>query len=223
MFAVIRTGGKQYRVTENDRLEVEKLPAGPGETVRIDDVLMIGGGDAGVRVGAPVLDAAAVFAEVVEHKRDAKVLVFKKRRRKNSRRLRGHRQSLTVLRITGISATGEAPVAEMVAVEPVTALSAEPEAPATDLAEEPGTGTSAPESAIVGDAAGLESTAETAAGSATEGEVAAATDVGTAGAAGEESAAAQPPPDAESPRGPAAEEPGDTPAADPGAPPGKRE
>ncbi len=140
MFAVIRTGGKQYRVTENDRLVVEKLTAAPGDTVRLGDVLMVGGDQAAPRIGSPVLGSASVFAEVLEHKRDAKVLVFKKRRRKNSRRLRGHRQNLTVLRVTGISESGEEPATRVQEAQPEASAPLPPEAtpePTTVEAGEP--------------------------------------------------------------------------------------
>ncbi|HUZ73509.1 MAG TPA: 50S ribosomal protein L21 [Stellaceae bacterium] len=103
MFAVIRTGGKQYRVAPNDLIEVEKLAAEPGATVTLDEVLMVGDG-AEARAGTPTLAGAAVTAEVVAQRRSDKILVFKKRRRHNYRRKNGHRQALTVLRITGISA-----------------------------------------------------------------------------------------------------------------------
>ncbi len=109
MFAVIRTGGKQYRVAENDRITVEKLTGEPGSTVALSDVLMIGGNEAQPLIAGADLDKAAVFAEVVSQTRGDKVLVFKKKRRKNYRRLKGHRQELTVLRIDGISPSGKAP------------------------------------------------------------------------------------------------------------------
>ncbi|MCW5698610.1 MAG: 50S ribosomal protein L21 [Rhodospirillales bacterium] len=124
MFAVIRTGGKQYRVTENARIEVERLPGDPGETIALGDVLMIGGDEDAPLVGAPLVDNAAVFAEVVEQKRGPKILVFKKKRRKHYRRTRGHRQELTVLRVTGISPTGEAPLRKS-AVEADSGVAAE--------------------------------------------------------------------------------------------------
>jgi large subunit ribosomal protein L21 len=108
MFAVVRTGGKQYRVREATRLTVERLTGAPGEVVRLDDVLMIGG-DGGTFIDPGALAPAAVFARVVEQKRGDKIIVFKKRRRKNSRRTRGHRQALTVLSVVGISADGAAP------------------------------------------------------------------------------------------------------------------
>ena len=100
MFAVIRTGGKQYRVAKDDLITVEKLAGDPGATVTFDSVLMIGeGSDA---KSGP--SGAAVTAEVVEHIRDDKVIIFKKKRRHNYRRKNGHRQPLTVLRVTGIKA-----------------------------------------------------------------------------------------------------------------------
>lgn len=103
MYAVIKTGGKQYRVEPNDVIEVEKLPAEAGASVQLSEVLAVGGGEA-TQIGAPLVDGASVAATVVEHKRGDKVIIFKKRRRKNYRRRTGHRQDLTVLRIDGISA-----------------------------------------------------------------------------------------------------------------------
>jgi large subunit ribosomal protein L21 len=102
MYAVIKTGGKQYRVSEGDRLRVEKLPGEPGAQVTFDEVLMIGGEK--VAVGTPVVKGAKVRAEIVTQGRDKKVIVFKFRRRKNYRRKRGHRQPFTELKITSISA-----------------------------------------------------------------------------------------------------------------------
>ncbi len=102
MFAVIRTGGKQYRVTPNAVLKVEKLVAEPGSTITFTDVLAVG--DAGaVTLGAPVVAGASVTATVVAQDRLDKIIVFKKRRRQNSRRKNGHRQHVTVLRVAGIS------------------------------------------------------------------------------------------------------------------------
>ena len=103
MFAVIRTGGKQYRVAENDVIRVEKLDAEAGSTVTFDQVLMVGG-EGEAKVGAPTVEGATVTAELVEQMRDKKVIIFKKRRRQNSRRKNGHRQHLSVVKITGISA-----------------------------------------------------------------------------------------------------------------------
>jgi large subunit ribosomal protein L21 len=103
MYAVIKTGGKQYRVEPNDVIEVERLPVDAGATLEIAEVLALGGGDA-ARIGTPLVDGARVAATVVAHRRGEKVIIFKKRRRKNYRRRTGHRQDLTVLRIDRISA-----------------------------------------------------------------------------------------------------------------------
>ncbi|HET8728965.1 MAG TPA: 50S ribosomal protein L21 [Alphaproteobacteria bacterium] len=104
MFAVIKTGGKQYRVAKDDIIQVERLQAEAGASVTLDEVLMVGDGGK-VSVGAPVLSGASVTAEVVEQARGPKIIVFKKKRRQNYRRKNGHRQDLTVLKITDISAT----------------------------------------------------------------------------------------------------------------------
>ncbi len=101
MFAVIRTGGKQYRVSPEDRIQVERLDAAEGETVELDEVLALGDGES-VSFGRPLLAGARVAATVVEHGRADKIIVFRKKRRKNHRRRRGHRQNLTVLRIDDI-------------------------------------------------------------------------------------------------------------------------
>ncbi len=101
MYAVIRTGGKQYKVAKNDVLVVEKLEAEAGKTVELGDVLMVVDG-ATAKVGAPTLAGAKVTATVLEQGKGDKVIVFKKRRRKNSRRKNGHRQFETTLRIVDI-------------------------------------------------------------------------------------------------------------------------
>jgi large subunit ribosomal protein L21 len=103
MYAVIKTGGKQYRVAENDVLEVEKLDGEAGATVEFTEVLMVGEGES-VAVGKPIVAGAKVTAELVEQTRGPKLIAFKKRRRKNSRRKKGHRQDLSKVRITGIRA-----------------------------------------------------------------------------------------------------------------------
>lgn len=110
MFAVIKTGGKQYRVAKDDVIDIEKLPAEAGETVVFDEVLMVGGEDA-AEIGAPTVDGASVAGEVVEQFRTRKIIVFKKRRRKNFRRSKGHRQALTSVRITDILTGGAKPKA----------------------------------------------------------------------------------------------------------------
>jgi large subunit ribosomal protein L21 len=101
MFAVIKTGGKQYRVAANDVLTIEKLEAEAGAVVEFNEVLVVGVG-ADAKIGAPFVSGATVKAEVVEHNRGKKVISFKKRRRQNSKRIRGHRQHHTVVRITDI-------------------------------------------------------------------------------------------------------------------------
>ena len=108
MFAVIKTGGKQYRVAAEDTITVAKLAGEPGEAVTFDQVLMVSN-DNGVEVGAPLVAGVSVTGTVVEQTRGEKVIAFKKRRRQNSRRKRGHRQDYTVVRITEIRGAGEAP------------------------------------------------------------------------------------------------------------------
>jgi large subunit ribosomal protein L21 len=103
MFAVIRTGGKQYTVAEGDVLAVEKLVGEPGDTIELGEVLMVGEG-ADTKAGAPLVTGASVSAELVEQRRADKIIIFKKKRRHNYRRKNGHRQYQTVLRITGITA-----------------------------------------------------------------------------------------------------------------------
>jgi large subunit ribosomal protein L21 len=106
MYAVIRTGGKQYKVEEGDILRVEKLEAQKGDTVFFDDVLLIGG--EGCDLGRPKVTGARVSASVLRQMRDKKIIVFKMKRRKRYRRTQGHRQYLTEVRITGISKDQEA-------------------------------------------------------------------------------------------------------------------
>ena len=103
MFAVIRTGGKQYRVVADAVLKVEKLEAEPGSTFTFTDVLAVGS-DAGITLGAPLVEGATVTATVIAQDRLDKVIIFKKRRRQNSRRKNGHRQHVTVLRVASINA-----------------------------------------------------------------------------------------------------------------------
>jgi large subunit ribosomal protein L21 len=107
MFAVIRTGGKQYRVAAEDVIKVEKVKGDPGEIVQFGEVLVVGGDS--VTLGAPTIAGASVAAEVLEQGRGAKVIAFKKRRRKNSRRRRGHRQEFTLIRVTEILTDGAKP------------------------------------------------------------------------------------------------------------------
>jgi large subunit ribosomal protein L21 len=108
MFAVIRTGGKQYRVAPNDVIKVERLPGAAGEVIELAEVLMLGDGDK-FTVGAPLVGGACVGASVIAQGQGDKVLVFKKKRRHNYRRKNGHRQDLTILRITEILTDGQKP------------------------------------------------------------------------------------------------------------------
>jgi len=108
MFAVIRTGGKQYRVAPNDIIEIEKIAGKPGDIVELSEVILLGG-DGGPKTGSPTIAGALVAAEVIEQRRADKIVVFKKKRRKNYRRTKGHRQALTALRITEILTDGKKP------------------------------------------------------------------------------------------------------------------
>jgi len=106
MYAVIKTGGKQYRVQAGDIIVVEKLVGEPGAKVAFDEVLMIGEGEA-VTLGAPLVDGASVSATLIETRKGDKIKVFKKIRRQGYRRTRGHRQFETVLRVTGVAGDGK--------------------------------------------------------------------------------------------------------------------
>ena len=103
MFAVIRTGGKQYRVVKDDVLDVERLDGDEGASISFGEVLVLGGDSP--KNGTPLVSGASVAAEIVRQKRAPKVVAFKKKRRKNTHRKRGHRQHLTTVRITSISAS----------------------------------------------------------------------------------------------------------------------
>ncbi|MBB4659314.1 50S ribosomal protein L21 [Parvularcula dongshanensis] len=107
MFAVVKTGAKQFRVAPGDVIKVEKLEGAAGDTVTLGEVLMLGGDSP--EVGAPTVSGASVAAEILEQARDKKVVVFKKRRRQNYRRKKGHRQHMTVLRIDEILTGGAKP------------------------------------------------------------------------------------------------------------------
>ena len=109
MFAIVKTGGKQYRVAVGDQITVERLEGEVGSQVALGQVLALGG--EAPKVGTPTVPGASVTAKIVQQPRGAKVIVFKKKRRKNYRRKRGHRQELTVLKIQQISADGQEPVA----------------------------------------------------------------------------------------------------------------
>ena len=104
MYAVVETGGKQYKVSEGQTIEVEKLPYEVGETIRLDRVLLVAKDGAEVRVGQPTVEGAAVSATVLDHKRGRKIIVFKYRPKVRYRRKQGHRQTYTHLRIDEIQA-----------------------------------------------------------------------------------------------------------------------
>lgn len=142
MFAVIKTGGKQYRVAQDDVVKVEKLAGEPGDTVTFEDVLMVGGAE--TMIGAPLVEGASVVGEVVDQARTRKIIVFKKRRRQNSRRRNGHRQSVTLVKITEILTKGAKPAARPVADAAdegeLPVLFTAPEGPADDLKKISGVG-----------------------------------------------------------------------------------
>lgn len=117
MYAVVKTGGKQYRVAKDDKILVERLEGEAGASVQLDNVMMVVDGDK-VTVGTPQIAGASVAAEVVEQTRGPKIIIFRRKRRKNHRRTQGHRQDLTLLKITGISADGKAPAAKKAAAKP---------------------------------------------------------------------------------------------------------
>ena len=133
MYAIIKTGGKQYKVAESDTIELERLAGEKGDAVTFGEVLMVGGDT--VTVGSPLVAGASVAGEIVEHRRSATILVFKKRRRQNSKRSRGHRQQHTVVRITEILTDGKQASKEKVAA-PKKVKAAVAEAPET-TAEKP--------------------------------------------------------------------------------------
>lgn len=106
MYAIIKTGGKQYKVAESDTIEIERLAGDAGDAISFGDVLVVSG-ENGVTLGSPLVAGAQVAGEIVRHSRSATILVFKKRRRQNSKRSRGHRQEHTVVRITEILTDGK--------------------------------------------------------------------------------------------------------------------
>ncbi len=120
MFAVIKTGGKQYKVATDDVLEIEKLDANAGDAIIFDNVLMVGAG-ADVTIGTPLVEGATVAAELVEQTRARKIIVFKKKRRQKYRRKAGHRQDLSVVRITDILTDGKKPAAKKTSAKKVAA------------------------------------------------------------------------------------------------------
>jgi len=134
MFAVIRTGGKQYRVAPNDVIEIEKIAGNPGDIVELGEVLLLGGDEP--KAGKPLISGALVAAEVVEQGRGEKIIVFKKKRRKGYRRTKGHRQLLTTIRITEILTDGKKPSKQAAKPEPKRAEKpVEAKAPKTEAAK----------------------------------------------------------------------------------------
>lgn len=124
MFAVIKTAGKQYRVVADDLLQVDTIEGEPGDAVTFGEVLVVGGDE--TLLGAPTVAGAAVAGEIVSHGRGPKVIAFKKRRRKNSRRKRGYRHDFTLVRITEILTDGRQPSRTAKAAEPA------PESPSAE-------------------------------------------------------------------------------------------
>jgi large subunit ribosomal protein L21 len=110
MYAVIKTGGKQYRVAPNDVITIEKIAGAPGDIVEFGEVLLLSGdGDKGVEIGSPLLSGVTIAAEVLRQERGDTIIIFKKRRRHHYRRRNGHRQGLTALKITEILTEGRKP------------------------------------------------------------------------------------------------------------------
>jgi len=133
MYAVIKTGGKQYRVAAEDKLKVEKVAGEPGEIIQFGEVLVVGGDN--VTLGNPTVSGASVAAEVLDQGRGPKVIAFKKRRRKNSRRKRGHRQEFTLIRITEILTDGAKPTVKARAKPQPKPIEAPAEGAASEAAE----------------------------------------------------------------------------------------
>ena len=140
MYAVVKTGGKQYKVAKDDKIVVDRLEAEAGENLVLDQVLMVANGDQ-VNVGSPIVKDAVVGATVMRHTRGDKIMVFRRKRRKNFRRIRGHRQDLTLLQITDIAPDGKLKVAKPAAKtatktdDKPAAKKAEAKAPAAKKAE----------------------------------------------------------------------------------------
>ncbi|MBL6606189.1 MAG: 50S ribosomal protein L21 [Alphaproteobacteria bacterium] len=114
MYAVVKTGGKQYRVSKDDTILVEKLEAQEGETITLSEVIMLGDGDK-ITIGKPQVADAAVEAKVVSQTRGPKIIIFRRKRRKNHRRTQGHKQNLTLLKVTDILTSARAPAAKKAA------------------------------------------------------------------------------------------------------------
>ena len=133
MYAVVKTGGKQYRVAKDDKIIVDRLESEAGENIVLDQVLMMADGEK-VMVGAPTVSGAAVGATVLRHTRGPKIMVFRRKRRKNFRRVQGHRQDLTMIQITDIAADGKIKAPAKKAAPKAEAKPAEEKAPAKKAA-----------------------------------------------------------------------------------------
>ena len=144
MYAVIKTGGKQYRVAKDEIIAVEKLAGEAGASLDLGEVLMLSD-DKGTTIGSPLVEGASVSAEVVEQTRGDKIIVFKKKRRKNYRRKKGHQQDLTLLRITDINVPG----AKRAAKSDASKTAKKEDAAPTEAAEETKTPDAAAEAAVV--------------------------------------------------------------------------
>lgn len=129
MFAVIKTGGKQYRVAKDDVIKVERLEGAAGDKIVLDQVLALTDDKGALNIGTPLLEGATVAATVLEQARADKIIVFKKKRRQNYRRKAGHRQNISVLKITDIAAKGATKAAPKKAAAPKTETKADAEAP----------------------------------------------------------------------------------------------
>ena len=135
MYAIVKTGGKQYRVAPEDIIRVEKLPGEPGDAVVLDEVLMVAT-EAGPEVGAPTVEGASVVCAIIEQTRARKIIIFKKKRRKHYRRKKGHRQPVTVLKVTEILTGGKKPAGRKAAAKKPAAekkAATQADAPADDL------------------------------------------------------------------------------------------
>ena len=104
MFAVLKNGGKQYKVCENQVVKLERMDVALGEEIELNEVMMIGNGESTFSIGAPFISGASVKVQVVDHDKDEKVIIFKRRRRKNSRRKNGHRQPNSLVKVISITA-----------------------------------------------------------------------------------------------------------------------
>jgi len=136
MYAVVKTGGKQYRVAKDDKILVEHIDAEEGQTITLDKVMMLGDGDK-VTIGSPVVENASVEAEVLSQTRGPKLIIFRRKRRKNHRRIQGHRQDLTLLKITDISSSGKKAAAPKAAPKAAVKKADAPKAEAKAEAKKP--------------------------------------------------------------------------------------